>query len=136
MAKRVDRTIDEFKTSYDLSNEISRLKVDIRKEITNCDDFEVLWQSFLNEKNISQVLNSIDSSNRKQEETRKEFERKRILEQEERRKREQAAEQPRIQAQSDWSAGRSDNFFMRPEPSSCSQPFSIKLWYNLKKYFL
>jgi hypothetical protein len=50
-----------------------------------------LWQNFLKEKNISQVLNHIDSSNRKQEEAEKEFERKRNLE--ERRKHEQQIKQ-------------------------------------------
>jgi len=90
ISKRVERAIEEFKTSNELSNEISRLKAEINGEIINCDNFEELWKHFLNEKNISQVLNHIDSSNRKQEEAEKE--RKRNLE-EERRKHEQQIKQ-------------------------------------------
>ena len=68
IADRVERAIEEFENSNELSEEISKVKSDIEKELPNCDDFEELWQSFLVEIKISKVLNDIDTSNRKRAE--------------------------------------------------------------------
>jgi fumarylacetoacetate (FAA) hydrolase family protein len=71
-----------FESSKDLTDEISKVKSDIKERMPNCDDFEELWASFLEKIKINKVLNDIDNSNRKMQELKKQLEAKAKIQEE------------------------------------------------------